>query len=65
MSNIILKGEDLEAKIEANYKKYELLQKHLNETNNFAISTKLREIYFEISRLRYDEGAEMVNVIYN
>ncbi len=59
------KRKELEAKIEANYQSYKLLQKQLLETDNFNASNKLREIYFEISRLRYDDGIEMVKEIYN
>jgi hypothetical protein len=57
--------KNLEALIEANYQNYKLLQKQLNETNNFAASMQLREIYFEINRLRFDEGAEMIKDVYN
>jgi hypothetical protein len=57
--------KNLEKLIEANYQNYKLLQKQLNETNNFDISNKLRELYFEINRLRFDEGAEMIKDVYN
>ncbi len=59
------KRKNLDVKIEVNYQSYKLLQKQLLETDNFDASNKLRELYFEISRLRYDDGIEMVKEIYN
>ena len=56
--------KELKAEAEANYLEFGLILDELLESKNFTLANKLSTIYHNSNRIRYKEGAAMVQEIY-
>ena len=60
-----MENNNLQVRLEENYKKYEDLVDKLTEKKEYKLVNELIEVYHSVRRLRYEQGAAMVREIYN
>ena len=60
-----MNNDNLQIRLQDNYKKYEELVSKLTEKKEYNLVNELIEVYHSVRRLRYEQGAAMVREINN